>query len=224
MNDFENELRNNIALRAVGESEFQLYAFADELAERLEAAEVVFDVAIEPLRCTGRRGRVLEILGYAEDHADDSLVVIVGLHYDEPGRVLTMTDAKRIFASGASFLEHAADGWLTENLEPSSREAEHASYFAQQSNRVDRLKFILVTDGTMSQRIKTIPTNQVCRKRRRTQSGMFVGLRNFRSPKAAVTSLKLISRDGYQTVCPVSWERRVVSTPRAIWPFCRASC
>ncbi|MGY3380875.1 hypothetical protein ACVWYS_002832 [Arthrobacter sp. TE12231] len=164
MNDFENELRNNIALRAAGESEFQLYAFADELAERLEAAEVVFDVAIEPLRCTGRRGRVLEILGYAEDHADDSLVVIVGLHYDEPGRVLTMTDAKRIFASGASFLEHAADGWLTENLEPSSRESEHASYFAQQLKRADRLKFILVTDGTMSQRIQTIPTNQVCEK------------------------------------------------------------
>lgn len=164
MNDFENELRNNIALRAAGESEFQLYAFAVELAERLESAEVVFDVAIEPLRCTGRRGRVLEILGYAEDAADDSLVVIVGKHYDEPGRVLTMTDARRIFASGAAFLEHATDGWLTDNLEPSSREAEHASYFAQQLKRVDRLKFILVTDGAMSQRIKTIPTDLVCEK------------------------------------------------------------
>lgn len=161
MNKFENELRNSIALRAAGESAFQLHAFADELSQRLEGAEVVFDVAIEPLRCTGRRGRVLEMLGYADDSADGSLVVIVGQHYDEPGRVLTMTDAKRIFGSGAAFLEHAADGWLADNLEPSSREAEHADYFAQQLRRVDRLKFVLVTDGTMSERIKTIPTDMV---------------------------------------------------------------
>lgn len=158
---FDDDLRDSIAIRAEGSSSFRMQAFAEELAERLEVAEVVFDVTVEALRCTGRRGRTLELLGFAEDPADDSLVVLVGAYFDAPNMVLNLTEAKRVFSAGAGFLEQSVDGWLSENLEVSSKEAEYAQYFSQHVQQFERIKFILVTDATMSDRIKAIPNGEV---------------------------------------------------------------
>ncbi|MCS5713524.1 AIPR family protein [Herbiconiux sp. CPCC 205716] len=161
---FEDDLRDSIAIRAEGSSSFRIQAFAEELAERLEVAEVVFDVSVESLRCTGRNRRNLELLGYAEDPADDSLVILVGSYFDSPGAVLNMTEAKRVFGAGAGFLEQSADGWLGDNLEISSKEAEYSIYFKKHFSRFERIKFILITDATMSSTIKAIPSDEVAGK------------------------------------------------------------
>jgi hypothetical protein len=153
---FEDELREDIAVRAEGAASFTEQAFAEELAERLEEAEVVFDVVVERVECRGRRGRRLAILGYAEDPADDTLIVLVGAYYEDPGAVLTLTEAKKVFGSGAGFLEQSTDGWLHDNLEISSKAAEYAEYFAKNLGRFEGIKFILITNATMSDRIKTI--------------------------------------------------------------------
>lgn len=160
--DFHDELSNAIALRALGGDYFQIQAFGEELAQRLEEAEVFFDISIEPLRCTGRNRKGLALLGYAEDAADDSLIIIAGAHFAEPGRTLTRSDAKLAFDSAAGFLEQSKDGWLSENLEISSKESAHASYFSKQLEHVQKLKFVLVTDGTMSDRIRVIESDVVC--------------------------------------------------------------
>ncbi|PPG78825.1 MULTISPECIES: AIPR family protein [unclassified Rathayibacter] len=153
---FEEDLREQIALRAAGSSSFAVQAFGEELVERLEDAEVVFDATVEPLRCIGRRGRKLELLGSAEDSADDSLVIIVGTFRGTTGAVLTKSESDKIFGAGAAFLEHALDGWLTEHLEPSSREADYAAYLRDNLARFQRFKFLLVTDATLSARVTTI--------------------------------------------------------------------
>jgi hypothetical protein len=161
---FEDELRDRIALRAEGSETFTRYAFAEELGERLEAAEVVFDLTVETLRCTGKNNRKLELLGFAEDSADDSLVVLVGAYYGESGSVLNLTEAKKVFAAGSYFLENAVDGWLEDNLEASSKEYEYAHYIRRGFARFDRVKFILITDGVMSDRIKSIDSTTVAGK------------------------------------------------------------
>ena len=158
---FRSELTNNIAIRAEGESSFQIEAFAEELGQRLEAAEVVFDLTVEPLRCTGRRGRHLELLGFAEDEADASLVILTGVYFEVGDATLGLADAKRVFGAAEAFVEQALDGWLEANLEMSSKEAEYASYLRKQFHRFDKVKFVLVTDGLMSDRIKTIPGSVV---------------------------------------------------------------
>ncbi|WP_440694369.1 AIPR family protein [Clavibacter nebraskensis] len=164
MMTFEDELRDRIALRAEGAETFTRHAFAEELGERLEAAEVVFDLTVETLRCMGRNNRRLELLGFAEDSADDSLVVLVGAYYGETGGVLNLADAKKVFAAGSYFLENAIDGWLEENLEASSKEYEYAHYIRRGFPRFDRIKFILITDGVMSDRIKSIESTIVAGK------------------------------------------------------------
>lgn len=160
--DFYEGLSNAITLRALGESAFQLRAFGDELAQRLEDAEVAFDITVEPLQCTGRNRKSLRLLGYAEDPADDSLVVLAYSYFGERGRTLTRKDAMTAFDSASSFLEQSADGWLLDNLEISSREAAHAQYFRMQLERAQKIKFILVTDGVMTGSLRTIESSVVC--------------------------------------------------------------
>ncbi|WP_156761054.1 AIPR family protein [Microbacterium karelineae] len=170
MSDFYDEFANSIHIRAEGNSAFRLEAFGYEAADRLETAEVVQDLTIVPLQCRGRNRSPLRILGYAEDTADSSLVVMCSAFYDGPGAKLTKTDARVAFKAGVGFIEQSADGYLGENLEISSNEAEHATYFRDLLRRdprnslgkVVKFKFILVTDGTMSDRIRSIDSDEVC--------------------------------------------------------------
>lgn len=170
LSDFYDEFANSIHIRAEGNAAFRLEAFGYEVAERLETAEVVQDLTVVPLQCRGRNRSLLRILGYAEDTADSSLVVLCSAFYDGPGATLTTIDARAAFKAGIGFIEQSADGYLGENLEISSSEAEHARYFRDLLRRdprnsldkVVKFKFILVTDGTMSDRIRSFTTDEVC--------------------------------------------------------------
>lgn len=170
MANFYEEFSNSVTLRAHGNSGFQLTAFGEEVAERLEEAEVALDLTVIALQCTGRNRRKLRLLGYAEDAADSSLVILCAAFYGEPGKTLTKTEAESVFSSARGFIEQSADGYLIDALEISSAEAEHARYFQEllsrehrnSLSRVERFKFILATDGTMSERIRSIPTDELC--------------------------------------------------------------
>lgn len=161
MNDFHEELENDIALRASGQGIFVTQAFAEELGNRLQDAEEIFDLNIEPVSCFGKRRKKLEILGYAEDGGDDSLIVLVGKYFGEAGAKLNKTDADKIFDYGKSFLIQAQEGYLEEYLEESSKEYEYAEYFRAVADRYQQIRFFLITDATMSGTIKHIPDESV---------------------------------------------------------------
>lgn len=171
MADFYDEFTNAITLRAEGDSAFRLEAFGEEVAERLETAEVVQDLTIAPLRCIGRNRSRLGLLGYAEDAADGSLVILCDAFYDSAGAMLSTANARAAFRSATGFIEQSLDGYLIENLEISSREAEHARYFRDllrrgelraNADQVTRFKLILVTDGVMSGRLRSLESSEIC--------------------------------------------------------------
>lgn len=151
------DLRNEIKLEAAGSTAFEVEAFARVFARRLEDAEQVFDLNVEALQCRGPRGRRLELLGYAEDATDDSLTVLAGRYFGADA-TLTLTEAKDALGRATGFIESAGEGWLTENLEASSREAEYADYFRRQlaTGAISRIRVVLITDGVMSERIRSI--------------------------------------------------------------------
>jgi hypothetical protein len=155
-------LRNEIKIEAAGSTGFELEAFARVFSRRLEEAEQVYDVNVEPLRCNGPRGRRLEILGYAEDATDGSLLLLAGRYFGND-ETLTLTDARDAMGRATAFFESAVNGWIAENLEASSRESEYAEYFARQASlgAVARLRVALITDGIMSNRIRTIESGIV---------------------------------------------------------------
>ena len=155
-----SELRNEIKLETAGSTAFEVEAFARVFARRLEDAEQLFDVNVEALQCRGPRGRRLELLGYAEDTTDGSLSLLAGRYFGAD-TTLTLTDAKEALGRATGFVASAADGWLSHNLEPSSREAEYADYFRQKfsAGAYSRIRAVLVTDGVMSDRIRTIESD-----------------------------------------------------------------
>lgn len=156
------DLRNDIKIETAGSTDFEVEAFARVFARRLEEAEQIFDLNVEALQCRGPRGRRLELLGYAEDTTDDSLTLLAGRYFGDDS-TLTLTDAKDALGRAVGFLESAADGWFSENLEPSSREAEYAEYFRQRlrSGATSKIRVALITDGLMSERIRTIDSDTV---------------------------------------------------------------
>ena len=161
------DLRNEIGVASIaGDGSFQLVAFAEVFAKRLEEAEAVSNLNIVSLRCTGPRRRRLEMLGYSEDYVEQSLTLLAGRYFGSD-ETLTMTAAKDVISRATGFIEAASDGWLTENLEPSSREWEYAEYFRAQlaSGKVKRIRVILVTDGLMSGRIRTVESEEVVGRR-----------------------------------------------------------
>lgn len=158
-----DDLRNEIKVEAVaGDGAFEMEAFAAVFARRLEDAEAAADLNVEPLRCNGPRRKRLELLGYAENPIEQSLVILAGRYFGRDA-TLTMTDAKDAIGRATGFIEAAVAGWLTTNLEMSSREWEYADYFSKQiaSGKIARIRVILITDGLMSGRIRTIESDTV---------------------------------------------------------------
>lgn len=94
---------------------------------------------------------------YAEDATDDSLTLLAGRYFGADA-TLTLTEAKDALGRATGFIESAGEGWLTENLEASSREAEYADYFRRQlaTGAISRIRVVLITDGVMSERIRSI--------------------------------------------------------------------
>lgn len=159
MSSFE-DVRNEIRIEAAGSAALEFEAFGRVFARRLEDAEQVFDLNVEALRCRGPRGKLLELLGYAEDATDNSLTLLAGKYFGGDS-TLTLTEAKDSLGRATAFIESASDGWLAKNLEPASREAEYAGYFGERlrSGAVAKIRVILITDGMMSDRIRTIESS-----------------------------------------------------------------
>jgi hypothetical protein len=157
------DLRNEIKVEALaGDGAFEIEAFAEVFARRLEDAEAVANLNVEPLRCNGPRGKRLELLGYAENPIEQSLIILAGRYFGS-NETLTMTNAKDAIGRATGFIDAAVDGWLTGNLEISSREWEYADYFSKQigGGKVAKIRVILITDGLMSNRLRTIDSDTV---------------------------------------------------------------
>ncbi|PTT62743.1 AIPR family protein, partial [Arthrobacter sp. HMWF013] len=158
-----DDLRNEIKVEAVaGDGAFELEAFAAVFARRLEDAEAAANLNVEPLRCNGPRRKRLELLGYGESPLEQSLVILAGRYFGRDA-TLTMTDAKDSIGRATGYIEAAVDGWLTTHLEMSSREWEYADYFSKQirGGKIARIRVILITDGLMSGRIRTVESGTV---------------------------------------------------------------
>lgn len=158
-----NDLRNEIKVEAVaGDGAFELQAFASVFGRRLEEAEVLSDLNIELLQCNGPYGRRLELLGYAENRIEQSLVILAGRYFGTD-QTLTKTDIRDVSSRATGFLEIAANGWALENLEMSSREWEYADYFSREisERRVAKIRVVILTDGLMSGRVRSVDSDIV---------------------------------------------------------------
>jgi hypothetical protein len=136
--------------------------FGSVAGEMLEEAEELVDFVPCHFRGTGTRRRSLAIDGYAFDEADGSLRVVIGEFAGEQApATLTQTTAKTIFSKLVAFVDEAFAG----NREHLPADEAPATDFSQllhdHQSSVTKLRFYLVTDGILSDRVRDWPEQGV---------------------------------------------------------------
>lgn len=161
MMDYLSDFNSSVAAAAQADGNFTVAAFLDVAAERLADAQEVTDLQPSPFEGVGSAGRRLRIDGVVVDEADNSLVLLVGEYRDgvELTR-LTTTDAKRLFQAVQAFVEDSVSGRLAGSLEESSEAYRTAMLIKRLLPTVARIRFYLVTNALMSERIKDFPPSK----------------------------------------------------------------
>lgn len=136
--------------------------FGSVAGEMLEEAEELVDFVPCPYRGTGSRRRSLAIDGYAFDEADGSLRMVVA-EFDggQTPATLTQTSARTIFAKLVAFVDEAFagnDDHLPADEDPA---ADFSGLLEVHQSSITRLRFYLVTDGVLSDRIRDWPEQSV---------------------------------------------------------------
>ena len=161
--EFEAELNSATGVRAHEQNEFQLTAFAEEAASRLVSAEELLDVDIVQFVGAGRRGKKLQVDGYSWEPSTGFLTLVVA-DYQPPGAgddtTLSLADARKILGACQGFFVESVRGSLSETLEESTAASGLAGLISELSDKVLRVQIILVTNRRMSDRIKSIESEQ----------------------------------------------------------------
>ncbi|MFN4350535.1 MAG: AIPR family protein [Hylemonella sp.] len=136
--------------------------FGSVAGEMLEEAEELIDFVPCPYRGTGTRRRSLGIDGYAFDEADGSLRLVIAEFSGEKQPVtLTQTTAKSIFSKPVSFVDESFagnDDHLPADEDPAT---DFSALLQLHQTNITRLRFYLVTDGILSDRIRDWPEQSV---------------------------------------------------------------
>ncbi len=130
--------------------------------EMLEEAEELIDFVPCPYRGTGTRRRSLGVDGYAFDEADGSLrLVIAEFDGEQQPATVTQTTAKATFSKVVSFVDEAFagnDDHLPADDDPA---ADFSGLLLIHQPTITRLRFYLVTDGILSDRIRDWPAQSI---------------------------------------------------------------
>ena len=136
--------------------------FGSVAGEMLEEAEELVDFVPCPYRGTGTRRRSLGIDGYAFDEADGSLrLVIADFDGEQQPATVTQTTAKATFSKVVAFVDEAFagnDDHLPADEDPA---ADFSGLLQMHQPNITRLRFYLVTDGILSDRIRDWPEQSI---------------------------------------------------------------
>lgn len=158
--DFQRDLMQEVAARAVARGEHTRTVLVEELVERLMEAEELQDWSPAYFEGTGYRRRNIGLDGYSIDELtlDGTLQVIVAEPRESAGDVATLgtADIRSAFARATSFVDDAIRGRLIESLEPSTPAADLARIIEGQRSLIKKLRVLLLTNGTLGSRFKEI--------------------------------------------------------------------
>lgn len=156
--------RDSVIVRAIAEfgGRDPEGGFGSVAGEMLEEAEELVDFVPCPYRGTGTRRRSLGIDGYAFDEADGSLrLFIAEFDGEQQPATVTQTTAKATFSKVVAFVEEAFAG--NDDHLPADEDpvADFSGLLQTHQPNITRLRFYLVTDGILSDRIRDWPEQSI---------------------------------------------------------------
>ena len=160
--EYRNDFLEQVRARASAQSNFSHAEFVEYCAELLSEAEELSDFESCHYRGTGTRNKSLAVDGFAPDDVDGSLRFVIASFEGGPDpTTLTQTQAKSLFAKLQAFCEEALNGNLHPYLEESAPGHSLALTLYQQRKTITRLRMYLVTDGTLSTRVRDWPEQEI---------------------------------------------------------------
>lgn len=165
VDDFREELLDSVSVRLPPDAkeEDRAFAFVCEVGERLTQAEEFHDFIPSHFLGTGSRNRKLRVDGYEFDESDDSVRLVVaefsgGLQPE----VITRTRAEAIFGQLQTFLDDSLSKRIWNNVPEDMNDGlELAGMLADKHPAVTRYRFFLITDSSLSDRIKDLPQGDI---------------------------------------------------------------
>ncbi|WP_407687364.1 AIPR family protein [Mycobacterium sp. HUMS_1102779] len=160
LDEYHQDLRNKVSLRADLENDYKSSSFMAEVAEELEDAGEIENLTLLHFEGTGSGRRKLVVDGYDLDDPDGS-VALAALVFtgSETLSTLTMADTKRTLTQLENFLREARSGDFVREREESSPAYMLAESLRQRGRSITRYRLYLITDAKLSDRSKTIETS-----------------------------------------------------------------
>lgn len=164
MDEHLKAFRDGVIVRAMAEfgGRDPEAGFGSVAGEMLDEVEELVDFVPCPYRGTGARRRSLGIDGYAFDEADGSLrLLIADFEGESQPATVTQTTAKATFSKVVAFVEEAFagnDDHLPADEDPA---ADFSGLLQIHRANITRLRFYLVTDGILSDRIRDWPEQSI---------------------------------------------------------------
>jgi len=165
VSDFREELLDSVSVRLPPDAKEadRTFAFVCEVGERLTQAEEFHDFIPSHFFGIGSRNRKLRMDGYEFDESDDSVRLVVaefsgGLQPE----VITRTRAEAIFSQLQTFLDDSLSKRIWNNVPEGMNDGlELAGMLANKHPAVTRYRFFLITDSSLSDRLKDLPQGDI---------------------------------------------------------------
>lgn len=152
--DCEAELHQEVAIRATATGDFTESAFAEVVTGYLEDGG-----AIDGYEACTYKHRGMRVDGFFFNLEDEATLdlFIVDYRGKEVIETLTRTESEQAFKRAETFFEKSCTARFVDGMEVSHPAYSLALAILEQAERIRRVRFILITDAELSERVKEIP-------------------------------------------------------------------
>ena len=165
LEDFYSDVRLEVKSDSELLGDYEHVAFTNWALTKLSEANEVIDLAESQYEGAGKNRKKIRIDAFGFDSLDSSLVCVVA-DYSSSSAVetVTKTEVEALFGQLRSFLETALDDDRVTDFEHSSEGAQAALEIRSKFYTVAKVKFYLVTNKKLSDRMKSLPTAEISTK------------------------------------------------------------
>jgi len=153
LRDCEAELQQEVAIRATTTGDFTESAFADVVTSYLADGG-----AIDGYEACAYKHRGLRVDGFFFNLDDEATLdlFIVDYRGKQVTETLTRTESEQAFKRAETFFEKCCTARFVDGMEVSHPAYSLALAILEQAERIRRVRFILLTDAALSERVKEI--------------------------------------------------------------------
>lgn len=160
--EFQKDFLEGVKAEAAATGEGSSASFVNAFAQYLQEAEFLMDFTAAYFEGTGKRNRKLRVDGYAYDEFDKTMSLIVA-DYDasENERVLTRTQAGQLQERLRSFVDHALNSALYNEIEMSRPCSDLVDLLREKRKEIRKYQLLIFTTATISTTITSLESNDI---------------------------------------------------------------